>query len=101
MNFKEWVLPLSFAIVMTYAVQYFLEPRLDSTASQSVKSGSGFTAPTMEAINKPLNLTVQHRHEKEETEELHTVTTKCGSYVFSNKGAVLQSFSFPWQHGSE
>lgn len=101
MNFKEWVYPLSFAIVMTYAVQYFLESRLENPAAQSIKSGSGFTAPTMEDINKPLNLTVQYRHEQELAEELHTVTTQCGSYVFSSKGAVLQSFSFPWQKDSE
>ncbi len=101
MNFKEWVLPLSFAIVMTYAVQYFLEPRLEKSASQQIQSGAGFMAPTIEDINKPLHLNVQYRYEEVQSEDLHTITTPCGSYVFSNKGATLQAFSFPWQNGSE
>lgn len=102
MNFKEWVLPLSFAIVMTYAVQYFLEPKLEKPASQQqIKSGAGFMAPTMEDINKPLNVDVQLRSEAEQSIELHTIITPCGSYVFSNKGATLQAFSFPWQKGTE
>lgn len=102
MNFKEWVLPLSFAIVMTYAVQYFLEPKLEKPLSQQqIKSGAGFMAPTMEDINKPLNIDVQYRSEQEKSVELHTIVTPCGSYVFSNKGAILQSFSFPWQNGTE
>lgn len=102
MNIKEWVLPLSFAIVMTYAVQYFLEPKIDNNLlQQQVKSGAGFTAPTIEAINKPLNVTVDFREEEEISVELHTITTALGSYVFSNKGATLQAFSFPWQDAAE
>ena len=102
MNFREWVLPLSFAIVMTYAVQYFLEPKLAKPASQQqVKSGEGFMAPTLEDINKPLNLDVHYRNEEEKSVALHTVVTPCGSYVFSNKGATLQAFSFPWQKGTQ
>ncbi len=102
MNFREWVFPLSFAIVMTYAVQYFLEPKLEKSASQQqVRSGAGFMAPMIEDINKPLNIKVQYCNEEEKSIELHTITTPCGSYVFSNKGAVLQAFSFPWQKGEQ
>ncbi len=102
MNFREWVLPLSFAIVMTYAVQYFLEPKLEKPAShEQIKSGAGFMAPTLEDINKPLNLDVHYRNEEEKPVALHTVVTPCGSYVFSNKGAVLEGFSFPWQKGTQ
>ncbi len=102
MNIKEWILPLSFAIVMTYAVQYFLEPRIEKALStEQIKSGTGFMAPTMEDINKPLNVTLQYRAEEEKAIELHSIVTECGSYVFSNKGATLQAFSFPWQNGTE
>lgn len=102
MNYKEWVLPLSFAIVMTYAVQYFLEPKLvKPLTEQQIKSGEGFIAPTIEDINKPLQVGVQFRDEQESNIDLHTVTTSSGSYVFSNKGAILHSFSFPWQKGTE
>lgn len=102
MNFKEWIFPVSFAIVMTYAVQYFLEPKIEKTSlSQQIKSGAGFMAPVIEDINKPLNTGVQFRKDDESVVELHTITTACGSYVFSNKGAILQSFTFPWQDGTE
>jgi len=102
MNIKEWILPLSFAIVMTYVVQYFLEPRIEKFgAQQQIKSGAGFMAPAIEDINKPLNLAVQYRQEEEKSPEFSSIITSCGSYVFSNKGAVLQSFSFPWQHGEQ
>ena len=102
MNIKEWIFPLSFAIVMTYAIQYFFDPKTDGVQSQQqIKSGTGFMAPVMEDINKPLNLDVQYRVEQEKPVELHTVTTKRGSYTFSNKGATLQDFSFPWQNGTD
>ncbi|MBP6869528.1 YidC/Oxa1 family insertase periplasmic-domain containing protein [Candidatus Babeliales bacterium] len=100
MNIKEWILPLLFAVAMTYTVQYFLEPKLDQDLSgASIKSGSGFVAPTIEDINKPLNIGMQFRAEEEQSVELQTITTACGTYVFSNKGATLQAFSFPWQKG--
>jgi len=102
MNIKEWIFPLSFAIVMTYAIQYFFDPKTDGVQSQQqVKSGAGFRAPVMEDINKPLNVSVQYRTEQEKPTELQTVTTGRGSYTFSNKGATLQAFSFPWQNGTE
>jgi YidC/Oxa1 family membrane protein insertase len=104
MNINEWFLPLSLALVMTYAVQYFFDSKDEMTinsSSQQIKSGSGFIAPTMEDINKPLNTDVQYRQDDESVIELRTITTKCGLYVFSNKGAVLQSFAFPWQNGAE
>ncbi|MBV8661422.1 MAG: YidC/Oxa1 family insertase periplasmic-domain containing protein [Candidatus Dependentiae bacterium] len=102
MNIREWIFPLTFAIVMSYAVQYFLEPKKDKPVSQQqIKSGAGFIAPTIEDINKPLNVDIQFRTEQEKPVELHVITTKCGTYIFSNKGAILQSFSFPWQDGTE
>lgn len=102
MDIKEWILPFVFAIGMTYAVQYFLEPKSDQNLSGvAIKSGSGFTAPMIEDINKPLNLSIQLRVEQEQPVLLETVKTVCGTYVFSNKGAILQSFSFPWQKGAE
>jgi YidC/Oxa1 family membrane protein insertase len=102
MNIKEWILPLSFAIVMTYAMQYFFESKIDSKLSvQQVTSGAGFFAPTIEDINKPLHTTVQYGKEKDQDIVLTTIKTSCGSYVFSNQGAILQSFSFPWQKQSQ
>lgn len=102
MNIKEWVLPFIFAIGMTYAIQYFLEPKLDQNLSGvAIKSGSGFTAPMIEDINKPLNLSMELRAEQNQSVELETISTACGTYVFSNKGAVLERFYFPWQQGAE
>jgi len=98
MNIKEWIFPLSFAIVMTYAMQYFLEPK--QTINQ-VRSGAGFIAPCLADMNKPLHLDVDYSDISQDPVELHTLTTPCATYVFSNKGATLQAFSFPWQQGKQ
>ena len=101
MNFKEWILPLSLSIIMMYAFQYFFDAREDKApiASQ-LKSGAGFIAPSVEDINKPLVLDVAYQKQVTQVNvELHPVTTISGTYIFSNKGAVLQGFSFPWQNG--
>jgi hypothetical protein len=48
MNIKEWILPMSFAIVMTYAMQYFFEPKTErNSRTEQIASGSGFMAPTI------------------------------------------------------
>ncbi|AXK60478.1 membrane protein insertase YidC [Candidatus Chromulinivorax destructor] len=103
MNIKEWIFPLTFAIAMTYCVQYYFEPKNEKQLTQNqIKSGSGFFAPSLQDINKPLNLDVIFENKNEEIlESLQVITTPQASYVFSNKGAVLQSFSFPWQDKQE
>jgi len=103
MNIKEWIAPISFAIIMTYGIQYFFEPKIEKNiAQQYVKSGEGFVAPTLQDINKPLQLEVDFSSlDKDKSTQLYTVTTLSGTYVFSNRGAVLQAFSFPWQKGKE
>ncbi len=102
MNIKEWILPLSFAIVMTYAMQYFFESNVDKNSkTEHIASGLGFMAPTIEDINKPLYTTVHYAAEQEQEIERTTLTTSCGTYTFSNKGAILESFSFPWQGGAQ
>ena len=103
MNIKEWIFPVSFAIVMTYAVQYYFEPRVEKAPSQEqIKSGSGFFAPSIQDVNKPLLLDVVYQDAQQDTSEsLQVIKTSCGTYVFSNKGAVLKNFSFPWQDGKE
>lgn len=103
MNIKEWIFPLTFAIAMTYCVQYYFEPKNEKQLTQNqIKSGSGFFAPSLQDVNKPLELDVLYKNENQEiSESLQVITTPQASYVFSNKGAVLQSFSFPWQDNQE
>ena len=103
MNIKEWIFPLTFAFAMTYAVQYYFAPRDEQAPlQQQIKSGSGFYAPSIQDVNKPLLLDVVYQENKQDIPAaLQVIKTSCGTYVFSNKGAVLQNFSFPWQDGKE
>lgn len=103
MNIKEWIFPLTFAIAMTYCVQYYFEPKNEKQLTQQqIKSGSGFFAPSLQDVNKPLALDVLYENNNQEIlESLQVITTSQASYVFSNKGAILQSFSFPWQDKQE
>jgi len=102
MNIKEWIFPLSFAVIMTYALQIFFDPREKVLGESQLKSGAGFVAPTVQDVNKPLLLDINFKQDREEkAAELFAVTTPLATYVFSNKGAVLQAFSFPWQNGNQ
>lgn len=102
MNLREWILPLSLAVVTTFLFQYFVSPYTQKGSQNQVQSGQSFVAPALENINKPLQLQVVYQSdEKMIHPQLQTITMKHASYVFSNKGAVLQNFSFPWQHGKE
>ena len=100
MNFKEWIFPLTFSVVMTFAFQYYLNQKMKPLPeSQKVKSGQGFLAPSVEEINKPLLLSVEYEENKTQLAvSSHKISTPHASYVFSNKGAVLQDFSFSWNN---
>lgn len=81
-----------------YGTQYFYDRLLPD---QTITSGSEFMAPKIEDINKPLQLEVEYQNQVDQPECITIVTTKLGEYTFSNKGAVLQAFSFPWQNGTQ
>jgi YidC/Oxa1 family membrane protein insertase len=99
MNFKEWIAPVSFALIMTFLFQYFFESKIEKNIDgHQVKTGESFIAPAIEDVNKPLRLDVAFvQNESSDVEVLQTVKTSCATYVFSNQGAVLKSCSFPWQ----
>lgn len=102
MNLREWVLPLSLAVITTFVFQYFLGPKTQGGNQQTVQSGQSFVAPSLQTVNKPLNVHVDFvRDNKQVNVETKTVSTKLASYTFSNKGAVLEKFDFPWQRGTE
>lgn len=103
MNIKEWMFPFILSVVFYYGVQYYLEPKKENIPQQSqIQSGSGFFAPSLQDVNKPLLLDVSYQENNRDVSvALHHVKTLKGSYVFSNKGAILESFSFPWQNEKE
>jgi YidC/Oxa1 family membrane protein insertase len=101
MNIKEWIFPLALAISSTFLIQYFMAPRFERAASETVQSGQSFVAPVMKQINKPLLLDIDFVKERDIEEILHTVSTQKGTYVFSSKGAILKSFEFPWQKNTQ
>lgn len=100
MNIKEWIFPLLLACSITLLVQYFWGPK-EPVATQQiehVQAGQSFTVLTPQDLQKPLQLEVEF-DKKSADEQLHTVTTHKGNYTFSNQGAVLHSFTLPWNKG--
>lgn len=103
MNIKDLLLPILFACSLSFAIQYFFDSKSDrAMTTQQVNSGAGFMAPTIEDVNKPLNTSIKYMQSNSDVAaELTTITTPCGSYIFSNHGAILQAFSFPWQQNTQ
>lgn len=100
MNIKEWIFPLLLACSITLLVQYFWGPKETVTVEhvEQVQPGQSFTVLTAQDLQKPLQLDIEFEKKSIE-EQLHTVTTQKGNYTFSNRGAVLHSFTFPWNKG--
>ncbi|HSW76754.1 MAG TPA: membrane protein insertase YidC [Candidatus Saccharimonadales bacterium] len=92
--FMTWVCITYF--VEKYTAKPVVEPEIQTV---SCASGQKFTAPEQVAkIQKPLHLDINFVQEEETVEPVLTeVKTDLARYVFSSKGAVLQSMDFLWQ----
>lgn len=94
MSIKEMILPLSLALLTTWAFQYFFFNRsISETTNQSVTS---FVAPKNAQECKPLNTEIdfvdtQLSGFKEITTQFRTLW---GSLTFSNKGGTLEQIGF-------
>lgn len=95
MKIKELFLPLTLALLTTWALQYFWGR--NERADNVTVSGQKFEAPTTAQIplHKPLNLEVDFVDTKQTwPEQRTTIETKNARYVFSSNGACLQQVSF-------
>lgn len=108
MNFKELLVPLSLALITTWAFQYFFNARkTDATkqqTEQSISSGMFVKAPkdTHIEVHQPLKLEVNFL-EKSATKKavLTKIETEKVRYVFSNEGASLESLEFKRKWGGK
>ena len=96
MKIKELLLPLTLALLTTWALQYFWSVRQQRSENATI-SGQKFEAPTTQQIplHKPLNLEVNFFDIKPlQSVEQTIIQTKSAQYVFSSYGACLQQVSF-------
>lgn len=101
MNLKEWFFPLALAMSITFFVQYFMGPEYNTAKKDNGVSGQSFVAPDLQQAQKPLLLDFDLKSKEEVTEDRHIVKTGLATYVFSSKGAILESLEFVWQQGSK
>lgn len=107
MNFRELLLPLSLALITTWAFQYFFSARRTSNEPQSTTQhtdGMFVVAPkdTHVEVHQPLKLEVNF-FEKPTTKKpvLTKVETDTVHYVFSTEGASLESLEFKRKWGGK
>lgn len=107
MNFRELLVPLSLALITTWAFQYFFsahKPSLES--NQQALSGQHFVAPKSNEIEvrKPLNLEVNFLEKNSSKKPTLTdIKTQNGAhYIFSTEGASLEHMEFmrAWKNAS-
>ena len=90
MNIRGLVLPVSFAIISVFALNYFFP---GSTAKEGVEST--FIAPKEKKEYKPLNVEVDFYDQKRTAQPQRTdCETEWGYLTFSTDGASLDSIDF-------
>lgn len=95
MNMKDILLPLTLALLTTWAVQYFIFYRNADSASNQVQSGQTFTAPQSQVETRPLNREIDFIDEQpKEDAQFIKIETEHAIYTFSTDGASLQQLTF-------
>lgn len=95
MNFKEFVLPLSLALLTTWGVHHFFFSAPGDQDAQEVKSGQGFIAPKTKQELKPLNTEIDFLDDnRQKVAERSEVETPEARLVFSTDGASLEALEF-------
>jgi YidC/Oxa1 family membrane protein insertase len=108
MNFRELLVPLSLALVTTWAIQYFFNGRkaepLRQNTEQNLSAGMFVKAPkdTQVEIHQPLKLEVNFLEKGgNKKPQLTTIETEHGNYVFSSDGASLDNLEFKRKWGGK
>lgn len=93
MKFKDLLLPISLALVTTWAIQYFFFG--GSGSADQCQSGASFTAPKTKRELKPRNTEIDFVDVSRTKEAVKTnVETKGARLVFSSDGASLERLEF-------
>lgn len=97
MNIKNLLLPLTLALVTTYAIQYFVINRYYSPDSSPVQSGRSFVAPQSQIEAQPLNREIDFI-DADIVDTAEAVQTRVEAdhavYLFCSKGASLEQLTF-------
>ncbi|MCA9770009.1 membrane protein insertase YidC [Candidatus Dependentiae bacterium] len=96
-KFKDLLLPLGFALVITWGFQYFFINHAGNNISKEtgVVSGQTFVAPQTKQTLKPLNTEVDFFDEQRAVPVQETIVeTEFARYIFSTDGGCLQSVLF-------
>lgn len=105
MNFKELLVPLSLALLTTWAFQYFFNARKPTLEhGQEVQSGQHFVAPksTEIEVHKPLKLEVNFLEKSSVKKPIITkVETEEARYIFSSEAASLEHVEFKRKWGGK
>ena len=101
MNFKDLLLPLAFALLSTWAIQYFFFPKqVDNRAE--VATDRSFVAPTSVTIAEPLDLEVNFSDAPAtRPKQVTEVQLPYGTMSFSNDGAIIQFMGYKRELGGK
>ena len=108
MNFKELLVPLSLALITTWAFQYFFNARKTDQSGQKTEqnasSGSFIKAPkdTHIEVHQPLKLEVSFFEKSSSRKPVITkIETDQVRYIFSSEGASLENLEFKRSWGGK
>lgn len=96
MNFRQFLLPLTLAIITTVAIQYFFINRNSHAVQGSeVQSGQTFIAPASATEAQPLNKEIDYAEGDLQAKAIYTtITTPLAEYLFSSQGGCLSQLTF-------
>jgi YidC/Oxa1 family membrane protein insertase len=93
MNFRDLLLPVTLALITTFAIQYFFFG--GSGTAEQAQSGQSFTAPKTKQELKPRNTEVDFIDAARDKEAVVTkIETKGARMTFSSDGAILDQLEF-------
>ena len=95
MNMRDFLLPLTLALLTTWAVQYFIFNRNTDTQA-GTESGQTFVAPQSQVETRPLNREVDFIDVdgSNTPAQVTQIETEHAIYSFSTEGARLQQLTF-------
>ncbi len=96
MNMRDFLLPLTLALLTTWAVQYFVFNRYAASPASTgtVQSGQTFVAPAHQVETRPLRREVDFIAQGDQAEQRTVIETPQALYTFSTGGASLTQLTF-------
>ncbi len=102
MNIKDMIVLGGFAIITTFAIDYFILNRFRDDQSDQVRSGQSFSAPESTRVMKPLQREIDFVDQRRASREIVTdIETEWANLTFNSDGAALERLEFKRkQHGA-